>query len=585
MTTPAVPGFEKLQLVSATSSTLTWSAFQTTLERTVLLRALQPGAPEAQQSSFERIARAFARIRHPNLIQVFDIVRDSDERAYLVLEAVEGETLADLLRNGRRLEPARVAEIGAGIAAALDTAWTQANLVHRNLKPESLCLTPEGVIKIVDFGAAAVIEPGSNPFAQDEGLVVGTPNYMAPEQAQGLHTLDYHADMYGLGALLYHLFTGVAPFAEESDPAQIMSMQVDGRLPALREGNPKVPAAAEQVLGRLLMKSPGARYKTWAEAVEDLTALSRKRALPRRGPVAAGEESTLKPFLVQAKKQIKIPEGGPRPQNSTVSTYKPESVPSGPTPAFKLVLWILLVAGLAWLADYRWKNQKPVEKNIVPAVKPVALQEQVETAPAEERVEEAVPDVAAQTAGEAEMGEPAAVVATVPAAQINPQVRSVVKEALRKGDLKRASAVLGEALGAAPPEAKRELEEVMKSLEKIGNPNDFLGMHLLERYRDATFTVNSRGRRLSVAPERYAAGLLGVQLQREGGGSHSWSLDLASLEAAERMRLLGPAFMPDEDDPAALVSFALLAFQANDAASLRRVAPRIPALVSFLTTD
>lgn len=587
MTSPQIPGFENLQFVRASSTAMTWKALQRTLERSVLIRTLRPDATPAQQNAFETVARAFARLRHPNLIQVFDVARDERNAPYLVLEAVEGPTLAEVLQRETRIDPVRAAKIGAGVADALDAAWKQSSLIHRNLKPENLCLTPEGIVKIVDFGAATLIQPGVDPLEYDGGLVIGTPHYMAPEQAQGLHTLDFHADMYGLGALLYHLITGRAPFAHEPDPARVMSLQVHGTLPSPREQDPKIPAAVDRVLGRLLMKDPHARYDWWQDAVADLQRVSLGRSVPRDQGADPESVGTLEPYIPPHKR--KRAETPPDAADSVAVSPEPEPQ-DDPPGSIRKTLWLLLAAGLALLAAYRWQQGAipPATGDDTERSTPSDLSAPSDSSDlpafgAEAAVEPQALEVAPPAAEPVVVPPPAVVPAPPEAdAPLAASLRNDVAAALRRGDVDAAREQLAAGIPAAEP-AGSPLREALAILAAVGNPHDFLGLHLIERHRNGTFAVRQRGRQLTVAPERYAAGLLSVRLLRDDGSSHPWTLDLASLDAAERLRLLEPGYTPPAEDPAAAAAFAVLALQAGDSAAVQRIADRLPALAPFLT--
>ncbi len=589
MTFPQISGFENFQFVRATSTSLTWKALQGTLERTVWIRTLRPEAAPAQQDSFEAVARAFARLRHQHLIQVFDVARDERNAPYLVLEAVEGPTLAELLQRETKIDPVRAAKIGMGIAEALDAAWKQSSLIHRNLKPDNLCLTPEGIVKIVDFGAATIIQSGVDPLEHDGGLVIGTPHYMAPEQAQGLHTLDFHADMYGLGALLYHLITGAAPFTTEQDPARVMSLQIHGTLPSPREQDPRLPAAADRLLGRLLMKDPLARYDWWQDAVADLQRVSRGRNVPRDPGADPESVGTLEPYIPPHKRnRSATTTAAPGEAGATTTAPEPQG---GPAAAARTTLWLLLAAGMAFLALYRWRQPEPLP---APGGRADPSDPPDLSDPPALSAEPAAP--AAPPAGPLpaeDGGQPAT--ALPPAEQPAPEppppaaepsilpaaLRLEVAEALRRGDVPAACKLLGDALPAAGP-AGSPLREALAILSAIGNPHDLLGLHLMERHRGTTFGVAQRGRQLTVAPERYAGGLLSVQLLREDGSKLPWTLDLATLAPAERLRLLGPGYSPPAEDPAAGAAYAILALQAGDPATVQRILARIPALAPFL---
>ena len=164
---------------------------------------------------FRREARAASAIGHEHIIEVTDLGQTAHKVPFLVMELLSGQTLAALCKAERRLEPARAVHIARQILSALGAAHAR-GIVHRDLKPENVFLIQRGgdpdFVKLLDFGIAKLLDEVDAPELTRAGQVVGTPTYMAPEQARGEKTVDGRADLYGVGAILYRMVTGQRPY-------------------------------------------------------------------------------------------------------------------------------------------------------------------------------------------------------------------------------------------------------------------------------------------------------------------------------------------------------------------------------------
>jgi serine/threonine-protein kinase len=229
-------------------------ARDTELDRLVAVKLLSgPLDPDSDlRARFEREARTAARLSHPNLVRVFDTGED-DGRPYIVMEYVEGETLAELIRRRRRL-PADEAVAFALQAAAGVAHVHEAGLVHRDLKPQNLLVRGDGTLKVADFGIAWAAESTRLTHA---GTVLGTAEYLAPEQAVG-GDVSAAADVYSLGAVLYETLTGRTPHTFAS-LAEIVEKQRTEPVIPVRELEPAVPRELEDVVMRCLARDP--RYR------------------------------------------------------------------------------------------------------------------------------------------------------------------------------------------------------------------------------------------------------------------------------------------------------------------------------------
>ncbi|SHN88027.1 serine/threonine protein kinase [Geodermatophilus obscurus] len=221
------------------------------------------------QVRFRREAQAAASLNHPAIVAVYDTGEDrssSGATPYIVMEYVEGETLRDVLRREGVLSPQRAMDFAADICAALDFSHRN-GIVHRDVKPGNVMVTPEGTVKVMDFGIARAVSDSAATMTST-AAVIGTAQYLSPEQARG-ESVDARSDVYSVGCLLYELVTGAPPFTGDS-PVSVAYQHVreDPRLPS--SVNPAIPPELDAILLKALSKNPANRYQSAAEMRNDL---------------------------------------------------------------------------------------------------------------------------------------------------------------------------------------------------------------------------------------------------------------------------------------------------------------------------
>jgi serine/threonine-protein kinase len=236
---------------------------------------------------FRREAQAAASLNHPNIVSVYD-TGDGTGTPFIVMEYVEGRTLRDILRTQGRMLPQRALEITADVCAALEAAHEQ-GIVHRDIKPGNVMVTNNGTVKVMDFGIARAITASSSTMTQT-AAVIGTAQYLSPEQARGEH-VDARSDVYSTGCLLYELLTHQPPFTGDSPVAvAYQHVREDPTLPSVL--NPDVEPAAESVVMKAMAKNPGNRYQTAAEMRDDLLRAASGRPV-RATPILSAQDTTL----------------------------------------------------------------------------------------------------------------------------------------------------------------------------------------------------------------------------------------------------------------------------------------------------
>jgi len=341
-----LPGFEIVERIGEGAMAVVWKAHQTSLDRMVAIKVLKRefARDPREVNDFIQEARSAARLKHPNVVQVFDVA-ELDDVFYIVMEFVDGAPLGATLAARGALHPRKALSIAMRVADALDKAWSSARIVHRDIKPDNILIERDGTVKLADLGLAMIADPAHSSAARAQELVAGTPNYMAPEQVHGDAEIDCRADMYSLGATLYHMVTGTMPFAG-NDARTVMRMQVSEQLTNPRNLDPSVPLGVSQLIERLMMKRPDHRFKDWREAIKTMKKVaSGGMLLGRRGEDVTSTVGAVKTRAGEAPAE-------PKRRGKRRRVPMPVQLP----------LWLLLGCWLVVLAYYR------LTKTATPAV-------------------------------------------------------------------------------------------------------------------------------------------------------------------------------------------------------------------------
>ena len=280
------------------------------LQRTVAIKTLKPNyvSQEKFVERFRREAQTAANLNHPNIVQIFDW--GIEDEPYFVMEYIEGNTLTSIISSNRTVGLNDILYIGSQVASGLKEAHKH-GLVHRDIKPGNIMITPSGKVKVTDFGIVSLQNEESD--ITKTGAVLGTASYISPEQAQG-KAVSFESDLYSLGTVLYELITGKPPFSGDSPIATATKHLTDKpeKLSMFRKDTPK---GLENAVLKLLEKRPHDRFKS----AEDLRAL-----------------------LLQQRKQIQINQT----QENLVDLTNPKIKFRFTLPA--LVISIMLVFGTVW---------------------------------------------------------------------------------------------------------------------------------------------------------------------------------------------------------------------------------------------
>jgi WD40 repeat protein/serine/threonine protein kinase len=292
-----------------------YRALHTRLDRVVALKVLPPhrtANPDAV-ARFRREMKAVGKLSHPHIVEATD-AGEVDGTHFLVMEYVAGPDLARLVRAVGRLPVADACEAARQAAVGLHHAH-QRGLVHRDVKPSNLLLTRAGQVKVLDLGLALLPRGDTDGSSSSERAVLGTLDYLAPEQAERAHAVDRRADLYGLGCTLFHLLTGSVPYPAPAYETPVQKMYAHARapVPSVRAARPEVPEKLAALLGRLLAKDPASRPASAAEVADalrpfadgsDLAALAGRVALPGG---ASADAATIAPSLTPPSTQFTGP--------------------------------------------------------------------------------------------------------------------------------------------------------------------------------------------------------------------------------------------------------------------------------------
>lgn len=265
--------YEIIERIGGGGMALVYRAHDILLGRNVAVKILRQQFVHDEEfvRRFRREAQAAASLSHPNIVSVYD-VGQQDDTHYIVMEYVEGHNLNDIIKERAPLQPEEAVKIAAQICDALDHAHSN-QIIHRDIKPHNILIGKNGRVKVTDFGIARAVT--SSTITQT-GSVVGSVHYLSPEHAKGVVT-DEKSDLYSLGVVLYQMVTGRLPFLGDS-PISVALKHLQDGFEEPRQVNPLIPQSLENVILRAMRKSPGERYASARDMLDDLeTCLSPER--------------------------------------------------------------------------------------------------------------------------------------------------------------------------------------------------------------------------------------------------------------------------------------------------------------------
>lgn len=395
-----IPGYEIIEKLGEGGTATVWKARQIALDRLVALKILNHAlaADEGAAERFRTEGLAAAKLSHRNIVQVFD-AGEVGGVPYFAMEFVEGESLGDIIARKGRMQEAEALAVAESVALGLKNAWDRAQIIHCDIKPDNILIESYGVVKVADLGLARIL---SHREGQSERDVIGTPNYVSPEQAAGGVDLDYRSDIYSLGATLYHMVTGAMPFSGARG-ADAMDMHQTEFLPDPMEVNQAVSPNVAMFIEKLMVRNRGDRYASWTEVLDDVEAVtaggmplppipepgqstvSRSDARNRVAPAPVEEvveeeeaapapRATMKRAVVTHKQEAPPPRAAVtseemrrRLDRATAAATGMQSPQKDPAARFKnLILQVAIAAAISVLLFWMWqsmthKGSKPKE--------------------------------------------------------------------------------------------------------------------------------------------------------------------------------------------------------------------------------
>ena len=258
--------YEVLQKVGEGGMATVYRGRHSTLDRTVAIKVLHPHLSSSTRNRirFKREVEAIERLRHENILEIFDYSGNEVSDCYIVTEFVDGETLSAIVHRRGRLPSEVATQIAVALCRALGYAHSQ-QVLHRDVKPDNVMVRYDGTVKLMDFGIARVLDETRVTMT---GALVGSPAFMSPEQAKE-GKLDQRSDLFELGAVLFYLVTGHLPFTG-SNPSLILKNVIEGNRPHIAELAPTMSAALADVVERLMATDPEDRFNTAADVERHL---------------------------------------------------------------------------------------------------------------------------------------------------------------------------------------------------------------------------------------------------------------------------------------------------------------------------
>jgi len=507
-----IPGYEVIEQIGEGGMAVVWKAHQVSLDRIVAVKVLkkQFASDPDEVQDFITEARSAAKLKHPNIIQVYDAAAHNNT-FYFVMEYVDGRSIGAILEERGPFPQKQALTIARCIADALHAAWDKANLVHRDIKPHNVMIDADGTVKVADLGLAKMVDPTHLSAQLHAGMIEGTPNYIAPEQAQCRVDVDCRTDMYSLGATLYHMLTGVMPFKGRS-PTEAIELHTSGHLVNPRDINLSITVGAVQLITRLMMKEPDDRYADWPAAIDAIKKTAAGRLL-------IGQQQTVSTSTVAKASGQTAAQTPARKKTSTA-----------PLPApVRLLIWVLILAWWVFVAYNAFKQ---------PAAAPP---------PPEPEPAQVTPEPAPATPSEKPVKSAAVPIAVIPDVVVEeeqPEVglgmlKTTVAEHVLAEEFGTAVALIDRELQYPHTRAAQaEMESLRSFIEKISTMESTIESAFKRRIGMET-TVHHGGKDRKIVIQKVEDGAINGLVVSQDGSSRPVDFSLSQLEPRELSRWLG----------------------------------------------
>lgn len=283
MSFPTIQGFKIIKLIGRGGMGSVYLARQMSLNRLVAIKILSShlAAAASYVMRFQQEARAAAKVKHPGLVQIYDAGK-AQGMFYYIMEYIDGETTAQRMTRKARLDEESALLITEAVAVALEHAWSEARLVHRDIKPDNILIDNDGTVKVADLGLAKMMDQSAMAITVSRAMI-GTPHYCSPEQARGESYIDCRADIYALGATLYHYIVGQAPFADTPGVSALVRSLTD-YVPDPMDCHPDISESVAWLVEKMMARNQNDRQHNWHEVLDDIEQCLRGR-LPVSAPL------------------------------------------------------------------------------------------------------------------------------------------------------------------------------------------------------------------------------------------------------------------------------------------------------------
>ncbi|MEZ0227339.1 MAG: serine/threonine-protein kinase [Planctomycetota bacterium] len=314
-----IKGYQLIERLGVGAMGAVLKALKKDTNETVALKILKPELAKDVEfvQRFNREALAVQALHHPNIIRAVQIGKSGDYH-FFAMEFVDGESASKIIKSRQKMPERLSLSVVRQIAGALDHAWKN-QIIHRDIKPDNIMVTRDGVAKLTDLGLARTVKQQSTLTIT--GVVMGSPAYISPEQATGEKNLDTRSDIYALGASLYHMITGEVPYDGDS-PLQVMLKHMNDPLPDVRKKEPQCSEGTRRLIFKMMAKRPEGRFQTPRELHEALVQVERHLA---GGPAPTFLQT---PSQMAVAAAAGVPMGSPSVRPKAASSAKKTEIPA-----------------------------------------------------------------------------------------------------------------------------------------------------------------------------------------------------------------------------------------------------------------
>jgi len=388
-------GYEIIAKLGEGGMGAVWKARQPLLNRFVALKTMSAQLNSNPEfiARFIREAASAAALNHPNIVQVYT-AGESDGTYYFVMEFVEGESLRKRLDRAGRIEPAEAIALTLHVAEALQHAWNEAKLIHRDIKPDNIFLSVKGVVKVGDLGLAKSVGAGSTDMTAT-GTMMGSPHYISPEQARALKDMDFRTDIYSLGCTLFHMVSGHTAYSADDSLALVLKHVIEPP-PDIRAVMPDCPPPLAVLIGKMMAKDRNQRHASYEELIAELwqvnDALRQPQPAVAATPVLIAVQAPVETIaLVDANAATMAAETSTAPQSLSGANLpvRPKDSPSSISRKSPAMLYVIAAVALLTVAGGVWfwsPWTKPFFQHSNPSLANAAFCNEIAALPAEQQV-------------------------------------------------------------------------------------------------------------------------------------------------------------------------------------------------------